>query len=169
MVLVDEFAKDTEVIADIVQIEKSVATGKKGAKAGKTTTSTTDTAALWGMLCADDASIVSCSPGSLEKTLSIIVPVARVFGLMVSEPKTDIMCMPPKGMAESTFAVSAAGQTYQQTSSFVYLGRTITADGKVDREIASRICRAWKRFCRNGAPRCTTVGQSATDQTTDSS
>ncbi|CAB1113710.1 unnamed protein product [Ectocarpus sp. CCAP 1310/34] len=81
--------------------------------------------------------------------MSIIVRVAGLFGLMVSEPKTEIMCMLPKGLGERPFAVSAAGQTYKQTDRFVYLGRTICADGKVDREITSRICRAWKCYRRN--------------------
>ena len=151
MVSVDEFAKDTEVMADMVKIGNPVATGKKGGKAGEAAISVMDPAALWGMLYADDAGIVSRSPESLEKMMSIIVRVAGWFGLMVSEPKTETMCMLPKGMEECPFTVSAAGQTYKQTDSFVYLGRTITADGKADREIASRICRAWKCFRRNGA------------------
>ncbi|CAB1102930.1 unnamed protein product [Ectocarpus sp. CCAP 1310/34] len=103
------------------------------------------------MLYADDAAIVSRSPESLEKMMSVIVRVAGLFGLMVSEPKTEIMCMLPKGIEERPFTVSAAGQTYKQTDRFVYLGRTISADGKADREITSRSCRAWKCYRRNSA------------------
>ena len=58
------------------------------------------------------------------------------------------MCMLPKGMKECPFRVSAGGQAYKHTGRFVYLGRTITADGKADKEIASRICRAWTCFRR---------------------
>ena len=72
-----------------------------------------------------------------------------LFGLTVSEPKTEIMCLLPKGMEECQFTVSAGDQTYKQTDRFVYLGRTITADGKVDKEIANRICRAWRCFRRH--------------------
>ena len=54
------------------------------------------------------------------------------------------MCLLPKEMEEGPFTVSAGGQTYQRTDRFVYLGRTITADGKADKEIVHRICRAWQ-------------------------
>ena len=47
------------------------------------------------------------------------------------------------------FTVSTGDQTYKQTDRFVYLGRIITADGKVDKETANRICRAWRCFRRH--------------------
>ncbi|CAB1098275.1 unnamed protein product [Ectocarpus sp. CCAP 1310/34] len=106
---------------------------------------------LFNLLFSDDAAIVSRSPESLEKVVSVIVRVVGRFGLMVSEPKTEIMCMLPKGIEERPFTVSAAGQTYKQRDRFVYLGRTISADGKADREITSRSCRAWKCYRRNSA------------------
>ncbi|CAB1112068.1 unnamed protein product [Ectocarpus sp. CCAP 1310/34] len=118
MVAVAEFDKDPKVTADMVKIGTQVEyTGKKGRSAGKKTTVVTDAEALWAMLYADDAAIVSRSPESLEKMMS----------------------------------VTAAGQTYKQTDRFVYLGRTISADGKADREITSRSCRAWKCYRRNSA------------------
>lgn len=43
-------------------------------------------------------------------------------------------------MEECQFTVSAGGQTYKQMDRFIYLGQTIIADGKVDKDIASRIC-----------------------------
>lgn len=125
--------------------------GASGGRGGKKTTAVVaDTEYLWSMLYADDAGIVSHPPERLEKMTSIVVRVASVCGMMVSEPKTAIMCMLPKGMEECPFTVSAAGQTYKQTDRFVYLGQTIFADGKIDRGITSRICRAWKCFRRNG-------------------
>ena len=101
------------------------------------------------MLYAYDAGIVSRSPESLEKMVSVIVCVAGLIGLVVSEPKTEITCLLPNGMEECQFTVSAGDHTYKQTDLFVYLGRTITADGKVDKEIANRICRAWRCFRRH--------------------
>ncbi|CAB1118453.1 unnamed protein product [Ectocarpus sp. CCAP 1310/34] len=145
MVAVAELDKEVKIGA---QVEY---TGTKGRSAGKKTTVVTDAEALRAMLYADDAAIVSRSPESLEKMMSVIVRVAGLFGLMVSEPKTEIMCMLPKGIEERPFTVSAAGQTYKQTDRFVYLGRTISADGKADREITSRSCRAWKCYGRNSA------------------
>ncbi|CAB1118815.1 unnamed protein product [Ectocarpus sp. CCAP 1310/34] len=115
MVAVAEFdkdPKDPKVTADMVKIGTQVEyTGKKGRSAGRKTTVVTDAEALWAMLYADDAAIVSRSPESLEKMMS----------------------------------------TYKQTDRFVYLGRTISADGKADREITSRSCRAWRCYRRNSA------------------
>ena len=48
-----------------------------------------DAEALWGMLYADDAGI--------EEMTSVIVRVAGLFGLVVPEPKTETICLLPKG------------------------------------------------------------------------
>ncbi|CAB1105889.1 unnamed protein product [Ectocarpus sp. CCAP 1310/34] len=77
MVAVAEFDKDPKVKAGMVKIGTQVEyTGKKGRSAGKKTTVVTDAEALWAMLYADDAAIVSRSPESLEKMMSVIVRVA---------------------------------------------------------------------------------------------
>ena len=67
--------------------------------------------ALWGMLYADDAGVVSRSPEQLRKTMGVIVVVRAAFGHTVSEAKPEIMCLRAKGMPESTatFSVEAAG------------------------------------------------------------
>ena len=51
--------------------------------------------AVWGMLYADDACIVSRSPQGLAKMMEVIVEVCRAFALTVSANKTETMCMPP--------------------------------------------------------------------------
>ena len=48
---------------------------------------------FWGMLYADDAVVVSQSPKQLRKMMGVIVVVCAVFGLTVSEAKTEIMCL----------------------------------------------------------------------------
>ena len=82
------------------------------------------TTPLWGMLYADDAGVVSQSPEQLRKMMEVIVVVCAAFGLIVSDAKTEIMCLRAKGMPEytATFSVEAAGQVYNQTNEFVYLG-----------------------------------------------
>ncbi|CAB1110843.1 unnamed protein product [Ectocarpus sp. CCAP 1310/34] len=78
MVAVAEFDKDPKLTADMVKIGTQVEyTGKKGRSAGKKT-----------MVVTDAEAFVSRSPESLEKMMSVIVRVAGLFGLMVSEPKT---------------------------------------------------------------------------------
>ena len=51
--------------------------------------------AVWGMLYADDACLVSQSPQGLAKMMEVIVEVCRAFALTVSVKKTETMCMPP--------------------------------------------------------------------------
>ena len=75
--------------------------------------------------------------------------VCAVFGLAVSEGKTEIMCLRMKGMPESTatFSVEVVDQVYNQTNNFVYLGgevnhHTFYQSIKVNR----RIHNAWYSF-----------------------
>ena len=51
--------------------------------------------AVWGMLYADDACIVSRSPQGLAKMMEVIVEVCRAFALTVLAKRTETMCMPP--------------------------------------------------------------------------
>ena len=82
----------------------------------------------WGMPYADDARVVSQSSEWLRKMMGMIVVVCTVFGLTVSEAKTDVICSRTKGMSESTaiFSVEAAGQVYNQTNESYTLGGTLT-------------------------------------------
>ena len=103
---------------------------------------------LWGMLYADDAGVVSRAPEQLRKMMKVIVVVCAVFGLTVSEAKTEIMCLRAKGIPESTatFSVEAAGQVYNQTNEFVYLGRNVYHNADLSIEVDRRIRNAWCCF-----------------------
>ena len=80
--------------------------------------------AVWGMLYADDACIVSRSPQGLAKMMEVIVEVCPAFALTVSAKKTETMCMPPP---RAMVQIEAAGQTYnKQVQSFTYLGGAVT-------------------------------------------
>ena len=97
------------------------------------------------MLYADDAGVVSQSPEQLRKMMGVIVVACAVFGLTVSEAKTDNMCSGAKGMSESTaiFSVEAAGQVYNQTNEFVYLGGNVNHNADLSIEVDRRIRNAW--------------------------
>ena len=95
----------------------------------------------------------------LEKMISIVVRVAGSFGLMVSEPKAEIMCLLPNRVEEGQNAINAADQTYKQTDKFVYFGGTLLENGRVDAEIASRIGRAWA--CSDATVNRHTIGGSS--------
>ena len=96
---------------------------------------------LWGMFYADDAGVVSQSPEQPRKITGVIVVVCATFGLTVSEAKTEIMCLRAKGMPESNaiFSVEAAGQVYNQTNEFVYLGGNVSHNADLSIEVDRRI------------------------------
>ena len=100
------------------------------------------------MLYADDAGVVSQSPEQLKKMMGMIMVVCAAFGLTVSEAETEIMCLRAKGMLESTatFNVEAAGQVYNQTNEFVYLGGNVNQNADLSIEVDRRVRNAWCSF-----------------------
>ena len=95
----------------------------------------------WGMLYADDAGVFSQSPEQVRKMMGVIVVVCATFGLTILETKTEIMCLRAKGMPESTatLSVEAAGQVYNQTNEFVYLGGNVNHNADLSIEADRRI------------------------------
>ena len=80
--------------------------------------------------------------------MEVIVVACTAFGLTVSEAKTEIMCLRAKGMPESTatFGVEAAGQVYNQTNEFAYLGGNVNHNADLSIEVDRRIRNAWCSF-----------------------
>ena len=132
------FKADKGLMNTLVHLrEKRGAGGRGEATAGESVLA----APLWDMHYADDAGVVFQSPEQLSKMMGVIVVVCAAFGLTISEAKTEIMCLRAKRMPESTatFSVEAAGQVYNQTNDFVYLGGNVTHNAdlsiKTDRGI----------------------------------
>ena len=80
--------------------------------------------------------------------MGVIVAICAAFGLTVSDAKTEIMCSRTKRMLESTatFSVEAAGQVYNQTNEFVYLGGNVNHNVDLSIEVNRRIRNAWCSF-----------------------
>ena len=74
--------------------------------------------------------------------------IVVAFCLTISEAKTEIMCLCAKGMPKSTtiFSVEAAGQVYNQTNEFVYLGGDVNHIADLSIEVNRRIRNAWFSF-----------------------
>ena len=70
--------------------------------------------AVWGMLYADDAGIVSKSAEGLAKMKTVIVTIFEAAGLTVSEKKTETMLLrtPDQPPRTSPLVIEAAGQRY---------------------------------------------------------
>ena len=111
------FREDPDVSGDLVRVRKR----KKGEfhqecaaawDALDTTTAAAveESSSLWSMLYADDACIVSRTPSSLEKMVTVIVTACREFGLTVSEAKTETMLLHSQ---TGTLGINEAGQVYQ--------------------------------------------------------
>ena len=115
-VVLQIFSKEPGILAELVHLkEPPTSTGPEPAM---------DYArrAVWGMLYSDDACIVSQLPQGLAKMMEVIVEVCRAFALTVSAKKTETMCMPPPRTPRTMVQIEAAGQTYKQVQSFIYLG-----------------------------------------------
>ena len=103
---------------------------------------------VWGMLYAEDTCIVSRSPQGLAKMMEVIVKVCRAFALTVSAKKTETMCMPLPPPPRTMVQIEAAGQTYKQVQSFIYLGGAVIEVPDMSVEIARRTRACWMRIRR---------------------
>ena len=104
--------------------------------------------AVWGMLYADDACIVSRSPQGLAKMMEVIVEVCQVFALTFLAKKTETMCMPPPRTPRTMVRIEAAGQIYKPVQNFTYLGGAVTETPDMPVEIARRTRACWMRIRR---------------------
>ena len=119
-VVLQRFSEEPAILAELVHLkEKPTSVGPEPAMDYVRR-------AVWGMLYADDACIVSRSPQGLAKMMEVIVEVCRAFAVTVSAKKTETMCMPPPRTQRTMVQIEAAGQTYKQVQSFTYLEGAVT-------------------------------------------
>ena len=141
-VVLQRFSNEPAILAELVHLKKpSTSMGPEPA---------TDYVcrAVWGMLYADDACIVSRSPQGLAKMMEVIVEVCREIALAVSAKKKETMCMPPPRTPRTMVRIEAAGQTYKQVQSFTYLGGAVTETPYMSDEIARQTRACWMRIRR---------------------
>ena len=141
-VVLQRFSEEPAILAELVHLkEPSTSMGPEPAMDYVRR-------AVWGMLYADDACIVSRSPQGLAKMMGVIVEVCRAFALTVSAKKTETMCVPPPRTPRTTVRIEAAGQIYKQVQSFTYLGGAVTETPDMSDEIARRTRACWMRIRR---------------------
>ena len=100
------------------------------------------------MLYANDACIASRSPRGQWRMMAIFVEAFGTFGLTISESKSETMCMAIPRVPATKIVFNATGQQYRQTTSFTYLGRTVTETPNLSDEIDRRIRAGWTSFKR---------------------
>lgn len=144
-VVLVRFSEDEDIMRDLVHLEEGVVTGQEVPLACARR-------AVWGMLYADDAGIVSKSAEGLAKMMTVIVTVFEAAGLTVSEKKTETMILRTRDQTPPPppLVIEAAGQRYRQTTQFLYLGGIIHEDADLSLEIERRIRLMWACFKRFG-------------------
>ena len=80
--------------------------------------------------------------------MAVFVQVFGTFGLTISESKTETMCMPIPPAPATKIVFNATGQQYRQTTSFAYLGGTVTETPELSDEIERRTRAGWMSFKR---------------------
>ena len=80
--------QSADILRDLVHVEEDL--GEDGVKVEPLACVRRS---VWGMLCADDAGIVSKSAEGLAKMMAVIVTVFKAAGLAVSETKTETMLL----------------------------------------------------------------------------
>ena len=136
------FEADKDIMEALVHIKNKTGVGRRGeATAGEPALANS----FWGMLYADDAGVISESPEQLRKIMGTIVVMCAAFGLIESQAKTEIMRLRTRGMPASTtiFSVEAAGQVYNQTDEFAYLGGNVSHIADLSIEVDWRMRNAW--------------------------
>ena len=111
--------------------------------------------AVWEMLYADDAGIVSRSPAGLARVMTAIVEVFGAFGLTVSEKKMETLLMwaPEKTQQSGDTYTTSTGAGDRSSRPEVrpgppvrYLSGLVTEDADITRDINRRTKIAWGCF-----------------------
>ena len=142
IVVLQRFAEDPLIVSGLVYLDDA----PKGEddRPRKEGTLEMVRRAVWGVLYADDAGVVSTSPRGLTRMMGVIVVACQEFGLTVSEKKTETMHLwSHPHTASNALRIEAAGQRYKQTTEFVYLGGAVSESADLDIEIKRRIGAAW--------------------------
>ena len=141
-VVLERFSKDADILADLIHLHE------QSSKVGPETALECVRCAIWRMLYADDACIVSRLPRGLGRMMAVFVEVFGAFGVTISESKTESMCMPIPRAPATKIVFNATVQRYRQTTSFTYLGGTVTEMPNLSNEIDRRIRAGWMGFKR---------------------
>ena len=142
------FLADAAIMGNMVRLQRKKEKGSRrraSHRRGGKKKEEEEAQKFWGMLYADDAGIVSRSPGGLERMLTMIVTACSTFGITVSEAKTEIMRLQPKCGGKVSFTATAPCQICER-SKCVYLSGAISEDRELGNEITRRQQRAWACF-----------------------
>ena len=94
---------------------------------------------------ADDSVLIAGSESELQGLLNTVVDASLHRGLSINIKKTQCMVI-SKSKITPTCHIHINNETIKQVEKFIYLGSTITSDGRNDAEIKIRIGMAKDAF-----------------------
>ena len=100
------------------------------------------------LLFADDAALVAHTEEALQCVTSCFAESSRLFGLVVSLKKTEVLHQPAPREAYHPPCINIGDTALRVSQQFTYLGCTISSDASIDREIDNRLSKANSSFGR---------------------
>ena len=94
------------------------------------------------LLFAEDCALVAHTEHDAQCLMDAFAKSASRFGLTISIKKTGVLYQPKPGMTYTEPRLSIGVDTLKATNRFCYLGGTVTNDGAIDEDVASRIGKA---------------------------
>ena len=137
LVTLKRFSEDAGILADLAHLQE------QSSKVGRETALECARRAIWGVLYANEG-----SPRGLERMMVIFAEVRGALGLIISESKTETMCMPIPPAPATQIAFNATGRLFRHRTSFIYLGGAIHGTLNLFAEIARRLRAGWMGFGR---------------------
>ena len=160
---IERFSEDAVILPDLVHLQE------QPSKVGPETALECARRAIWGMLYADDACIVSRSQRELERMMAVFVEVYGACGVTILREQNgdhahaDSACTSNADILQrhgATFSPLTGGcsegldafrfffKQYDQTPAFTYLGGVVTEAPNLSDEIYRRIRVGWVSFRR---------------------
>ena len=99
------------------------------------------------LLFADDTAVVAHDQDQIQRMVNVFAETAGKMGLQINTQKTEVLYQPAPHSDETEMPqIVVDGEVLKVVGNFKYLGSTVTADNRADREIACRIQSASASF-----------------------
>ena len=99
------------------------------------------------LLFADDTALVAHDQDQIQRMVNVFAETAGKMGLQINTQKTEVLYQPAPHSDETEMPqIVVDGEVLKVVGNFKYLGSTVTADNRADREIACRIQSASASF-----------------------
>ena len=100
---------------------------------------------------ADDMAVLDGTVEGLQESTDLLAHYAGYAGLKINAKKTKVMVF-SKGVGQRPFAeaetadISVEGSLAEQVNNFTYLGSVMSSDGTIDKELETRVGKAYSAF-----------------------